>query len=107
MSDLFSSALLELIKTSNDFSTGNAETHDLFETSNRFLKLLEQLIDRKIDSNIEERKKFKQQRQSGTTELNIPPAPLNILDIDNIDLVRDWFIKYTAWYASVRNGTYK
>jgi len=107
MIDVLLASLLEVIRAQSDLQTGNTDLKDVNDSSARFIKALNVLIDQRINSNIEERKKFKSQAQGSIkqlTALNSAPPPLEEIDLDDPDYVREWFKQYKHWYETKRKA---
>jgi hypothetical protein len=107
MVDVLLASLLEAIKAQSDLRTGNIELKNVNDASDRFIKALNSLIDHRINNNIEERKKFRSQENGSIrtlTALNSAPPPLEEIDLDDPDYVREWFKQYKHWYEIKRKA---
>ncbi len=107
MVDMLLVSLIEAIKAQNDLRTGNADLEDAKSSSARFVKAMHELIDQRIDANIEERRKFRAKENASIrslTALNSAPPPLEEIDLDDADYVREWFIQYRHWYDNKRKA---
>jgi len=112
MVDVLLASLLDAIRANKDLRNGTTDLQDVNDSSSRFVKALNVLIDERINSNIEERRKFKSQERASTrtlVALNAAPPPLDEVDLDDPDYVREWFAQYKHWYdgkrkACVSNG---
>jgi hypothetical protein len=106
MVDIVLASLMEAIKIQNDLVTGNADIQDVKESSKRFIKAINELIDDRINTNIDERRKAKLALASSTkalAALNSAPPPLEEIDLDDVEYVREWFKEYKHWYDNKRN----
>jgi hypothetical protein len=107
MVDILLISLIEAIKAQNDLRTGNADLGDANDSSARFIKVMHELIDQRIDANIEERRKFRSQEKASVKSLaalNSAPPPLEEIDLDDADYVREWFVQYRHWYETKRKS---
>ena len=107
MVDVVLASLIDAIRTHDDMRTGNAELQDVKDAATRFARALNNLIDQRINENIDERKKFKSQEKASIrvlTTLNTAPPPLEEVDLDDPDYVREWFVQYKHWYESKRKS---
>jgi hypothetical protein len=111
MVDVLLASLLDAIRAQSDLRTGNTDLRDVNDASARFIKALNSLIDQNINANIEERKKFRSQekaKEKGNirplTALNSVPPPLEEIDLDDPDYVREWFRQYKHWYETKRKA---
>jgi hypothetical protein len=113
MVDVLLASLLDAIRAQSDLRTGNTDLKDVNEASARFIKALNSLIDQRVNSNIEERKKFRSQEKTQEkakesirpiTVLNSAPPPLEEIDLDDPDYVREWFKQYKHWYETKRKA---
>ena len=105
MVDMLLVSLIEAIKAQNDLRTGNADLEDANSSSARFVKAMHELIDQRINTNIENRRKFRNQEKASVkslTALNSAPPPLEEIDLDDADYVREWFAQYRHWYETKR-----
>lgn len=96
--DVLLVSLLDVINAQSDLLTGNIELKDVNEASLRFIKALDSKIDKRIDLNIEERKKFKK----NSLRFADAPSPLSQSELINSDYVAEWFENYKTWYNSNR-----
>lgn len=107
MDDVVLYSLIDAIRIHNDMRTGNAELHDVKDATTRFIRALTTLIDERINDNIEERKKLKSQERVSIrvlTALNTAPPPLEEVDLDDPDYVREWFAQYKHWYEKRKSA---
>jgi septal ring factor EnvC (AmiA/AmiB activator) len=102
MVDIVIAALIDVIKTQKDVTTGNAELQDVKDSSSRFIKALNELIDSRINKIIDERRNIKNQEKANIktiAALNSAPVPLEECDLDDHEYVLEWFREYSHWYT--------
>ena len=107
MVDVLLASLLDAIRANKDLLNGTTDLQDLNDSSSRFIKALSALIDERINDNIEERRKFKSQERASTKviiALNAAPSPLDEVDLDDPEYVREWFAQYKHWYDGKRKA---
>jgi len=112
MVDILLASLFDAIRANKDLKNGTTDLQDANDSSLRFIKALSCFFDERISSNIEDRRKLKSQEKASTKAiiaLNSAPPPLEEVDLDDCDYVREWFAQYKHWYetkrkASVTNG---
>ena len=103
MVDILLASLLDAINAQRDYKTGNLDIQDVNESSNRFIMALNSLIDRRINANIDDRRKFKKDSLAPISILNSAPEPLDEIDLIDMDCVREWFAQYKDWYEKKVN----
>jgi hypothetical protein len=102
MVDIVIAALIDVIKTQKDVTTGNAELQDVKDASSRFVSALNALVDDRINKTIDERRKLKGQEKASiktVVALNSAPVPLEECDLDDHEYVVEWFREYAHWYS--------
>ena len=100
-------SLMDAIKSQNDLQTGNADLEYANISSARFVKSMYELIDQRINTNIEERRRLRSQEKASIkslTALNSAPPALEETDLDDADYVREWFAQYKHWYDTKRKA---
>ena len=120
MVDMLLVSLMDAIKSQNDLQTGNADLEYANISSARFVKSMYELIDQRINTNIEERRRLRSQEKASIkslTALNSAPPALEETDVptikadspeetdlDDADYVREWFAQYKHWYDTKRKA---
>lgn len=107
MVDILFASLFDALRIQQDLRTGNADLQEANDSSARFVKALNTLIDQRINLNIEDRKKFRNKEKDNIKyiiALNSAPSPLDEVDLEDADFVREWFKQYKHWYETKRKA---
>ena len=119
MINILLAALTEVLEIQKDYSTGNADANDLLESKKRFTKALEDVIDLRIQTALEERRRYaSQERIEAVSSINLavksaantiktmavlssaPPPP-------NTNNIEEWKKTYSKWYETKKQNDLK
>lgn len=107
MIDVLIASLIDAIKARNDLYTGNSDLQDVKDTSIRLDLALIKYIDSRIEENLNGRKRSKTPDKVSVCSiiaLNSAPPPLEEVDLDDHNFVREWFVQYKHWYETKRKN---
>jgi hypothetical protein len=115
MINVLLASLIEFLEIQKDHSTGNADMNDVHESEKRFAQALDNLIDYRVQTALDERRKYQsQERISAADSINLavkstastiktlavlnsaPPLPENVEDMEK------WRAGYREWYETKR-----